>query len=513
MRRREFLKLLPGLATVPGLAGVAAAQEGGADDIAAADFGLNLGTVAYWGSELPFLNLGYTASIWRLQEIGGPFRWDLPLPSASPEGYPLTVPDGTYIESFFVFTPHRNSLPDRLVVSYSGEGTIEYVAGAELVDRSGGRDTLRDLKNGGPIIARLMSTSVRNPLRDVRITYGDYPEGELFRPEFLERLSGLSVLRFMDWMWTNNSKVVTWDDRPRVERFTQTEGGVALELMVALANRASIAPWFTMPHKADDDYVRNFAQYVRDNLDPALPVWVEYSNEVWNGLFEQFRYAIDEGKRLNLSSNEYEAGLRFYSQRTSQILAIWEDVFGDDRERVVGVYAAQAANDWTSEVALAWDGASDHADVLAIAPYFGGSLGDREHAPTVAGWSLDQLFDALTTEVDGNNRQFIQKQADLARRFGVRLVAYEGGQHLVGYSGTPHDEVLHGFFASANRDPRMGDLYRRHIAHWREAGGSTFAFYNSMGEYSQWGCWGLLENEDDNPDAPKWRAVRDMISA
>jgi hypothetical protein len=123
------------------------------------------------------------------------------------------------------------------------------------------------------------------------------------------------------------------------------------------------------------------------------------------------------------------------------------------------------------------------------------------------------LFDALTEEVDGNNRQFIQKQADLARRFGVRLVAYEGGQHLVGYSGTPHDEALHSFFASANRDPRMGDLYRRHIAHWREAGGSTYAFYNSMGEYSQWGCWGLLENEDDNHDAPKWRALRDMISA
>mgnify|MGYP006180073637 CR=1 FL=1 len=37
--------------------------------------------------------------------------------------------------------------------------------------------------------------------------------------------------------------------------------------------------------------------------------------------------------------------------------------------------------------------------------------------------SLDQLFDALTKEVDGNNRQFIQKQAEIARKFDVRLVA------------------------------------------------------------------------------------------
>lgn len=511
MLRREFLKLLPGLAAAPALSRAAAAAGPASANVTAGGFGLNLATVAYWGSELPFLNLAYTASRWRLQEIDGPFKWDLP--SADAEGYPLTVPVGTYIESFFVFTPHRNTLPEHLIVSYSGEGTIEYLAGAELIDRSGGRDTLRDLKNGGPIIARLTSTSARNPIRNLTVTYGGAPEGEIFRPQFLERLTNMSVLRFMDWMETNNSPLVTWDDRPRIERFSQAEGGVALELMVALANRASIAPWFTIPHKADDDYVRRFAEYVRDNLDPALSVWVEYSNEVWNGMFEQFRYAIDEGKRLNLSGNDYEGGLRYFSQRTSEILAIWEDVFGDDRERVIGVYAAQAANAWTSEVVLSWGDASKHADVLAIAPYFGGSLGDRDNAPIVAGWSLDQLFDALTKEVDGNNRQFIEQQAEIARRFDVDLVAYEGGQHLVGYSGTPHDEVLHGFFATANRDPRMGDLYRRHIDHWRAAGGGTFAFYHSMGEYSQWGCWGLLENEDDDRNAPKWRAVQGMVNA
>ncbi len=512
MHRRDFLKLLPGVAAAPALSTFAASAQP-AEAAAGADFGVNFGKVAYWGSEQPFLDLARTASRWRLQEIGGPFSWDIPLPSADANGYPTTVPVGTYIEAFLVFTPHRNWLPETLTVSYKGDGTLEYVAGAQLVERFGNRDTLRDLKNGGPIIARLTATSARNPIRDLHVTYGDYPETEIFRPEFLQRLEGLKVLRFMDWMETNNSKLVTWEDRPRIERFTQAEDGVALELMVALSNRAGIAPWFTMPHMADDDYVRSFAEYVRDNLDPGLEVWVEYSNEVWNGMFEQFRYAIGEGVRLGLSGNEYEAGLRFYSQRTTQILAIWEEVFGSDRERVIGVYAAHAANEWTSEVALTWDKAPDHAEVLDIAPYFGGSLGDRDNAPIVAGWSLDQLFDSLAREVDGPNRDFIDKQAAVAKRNGVRLVAYEGGQHLVGYSGTPHDEVLHGFFATANRDPRMGELYRRHIQHWRDAGGGTFAFYNSMGEYSQWGCWGLLENEDDSHDAPKWRAVQEMLSA
>ena len=151
--------------------------------------------------------------------------------------------------------------------------------------------------------------------------------------------------------------------------------------------------------------------------------------------------------------------------------------------------------------------------MLAVAPYFGGSLGDRQNAPQVSRWNLGQLFDALEDEIDNGNREFILRQADMARRFDVRLVAYEGGQHLVGYSGTAHDETLHTLFADANNDERMGQMYRRHIDHWRAAGGSTYALYHSMGQYSKWGCWGLLESEAATASAPKWRAVREMIEA
>lgn len=512
MKRRDLLKLVPTLATAAFLPQAAAwGQSRPASTGLASGLGMNLAPVTYWSTEHPFRNLASSASRWRLQQVDGPFSWDLALPPSTQDGYPLSVPDGSFLESFLVFTPHRRHLPDVLTITYDGEGVIDYLAGGELVTRGAGKDVIRNLKNEGPIIARLMSTSAKSPLRNVRIDDAD-GGGKRFRPAFIDRLSSMSVLRFMDWMDTNNSKISRWDQRPVADRYSQTEGGVAAEIMVELCNRLNISPWFTLPHLADDDYVRRFANLVRDTLHADLPVHVEHSNEVWNGLFEQSQHAGREGMRLGLSANIYEAGLRYYSQRSSEVISIWEDVFGADRDRVIGVYAAHGVNAWTSEVILSWEDALKHADVLAIAPYFGGALGSRENAPTVSQWSLDRLFQALEEEIDGQNLDAIKRQAELAGRFGVPLVAYEGGQHLVGYSGTAHDEALHRLFAEANRDPRMGDLYRRHIDHWRQAGGGAYVLFNSMGQNSQWGSWGLLEHEDD-ANAPKWRAVQELLNA
>lgn len=515
IQRRDLLKLIPGVAVAslwPQI-GALAQPTSSRRKAAAGTLGMNLAPVTYWSTEHPFQNLATSASRWRLQEIDGPFRWDMELPPATPSGYPLAVPAGTFLESFLVFTIHRTHLPDLLTVSYDGIGVIEYLAGGELVQRRPGQDVIRNLNNEAPIIARLVSTSASQPLTNVRISDGEDAGIERFRPAFLDRLSSMAVLRFMDWMETNNSHVTAWDHRPRLDRYSQTEGGVAPEIMIELCNRLNVSPWFTMPHLADDDYIRRFAELARETLRAGLAVHVEYSNEVWNALFEQSQHSRKEGLRLALSTNEYEAGLRYYSQRTSEILAIWEGVFGAERDRVIGVYAAHGVNAWTSEVILSWGDARQHADVLAVAPYFGGSLGSRDNAPTVSGWSLDRLFAALEEEIDGENRDFIVSQAQIASRYGLPLVAYEGGQHLVAYSGTGHDDVLHPLFEKANRDPRMGDLYRRHIGHWRAAGGSTYTLFNSMGTYSKWGCWGLLEHERDMDAGPKWQAVQDILNA
>lgn len=503
MLRRDLLKIIPGLAVAQAFAGAKAFAADGKFEV-----GINLAAVTYWTTEHAFSNLAMSASRWRLQEFNEPFSWDLPLPPMTPSGYPTIIPPNSLLESFLIFTPFRRHLSDTLLVEYDGVGRIEYTHGGELVRREPGRDIIRNLDNEWAIGAQLMSTSPDNPLRNLRLSEEHRSSQGTFRAEFLQRLGGMSVLRFMDWMDTNNSKLARWEQRPVRDRFTQVEGGVAVELMVELSNTLGISPWFTLPHLADDEFVRAFAGEVRRTLKPDIPVYVEYSNEVWNTMFDQSTYAQEQGLRLGLSSNSYEAGLRFYSQRTSEILSIWEDVFGGDSRRIIGVYAAQFANPWTSETILSWANAKDHADVLAVAPYFGGMIGHGE-AAGAGQWTLDRLFDSMMSEIRSGNQELIATQAALADRFGVDLVAYEGGQHLV----AQNDEALSRIFEEANRDPRMGELYGEHLNYWRRSGGGVYTFYNSMGSYSKWGSWGLAEHEGAVAGSAKWTEVRKMIGA
>lgn len=505
--RRTLLQLLSSAAAAPLLG--ASSDHTTADDLPPGRLGLNLSGMSYWATEQVFSNLAHNAARWRVQIEGAPFTWDTPLPPMTSEGYPKEVPKGAVLDSFLIFTEHRRNLPVELSVHYDGKGRIGYVGGAELEARAPGRDDVRNLRKSDPFTARILETDPADPIRNIRVhERGKMPESN-FREPFLKRLEGMAALRFMDWMGTNNSAVRTWKDRPRVGQFGRSDLGVPLEYMIELCNLVKIDPWFNMPHLADDDYVRRFALAVKDDLDPDLKVNVEYSNEVWNMIFGQADYAGKQGLALGFSDNGYEAQLRYYAHRTSEILAIWEDVFGTQKERIVGIYAAQSVNDWTSTTILSWKSVKEHADVLAIAPYFGGGLGSPERAEEVSTWSLDRLFLELEREIATENRRAILSQAVVAGEYGVKLYAYEGGQHLVGHGGAENNEKLADLFIAANRDPRMGELYLRHLKTWWASGGDLYAVFSSMGEPSKWGSWGLLEIE--GASHPKWQAIQHFI--
>ena len=468
--------------------------------------GLNLSGMSYWADEQPFTNLAFNASRWRVQVKDAPFTWDEPLPPLTEDGYPLFVPVNAWLDTFLMFTPHRDHLSAELYVHYEGRGRMTYVGGGELIERLPGRDRIRDLHNGEPVTLRLIETDADDPLRNIRLTEQDPPSAAPFRADFLARLREMSALRFMDWMATNNSDLAHWEDRPRLGTFGRSESGVPLELMTSLSNTVKIAPWFNIPHQADDAFVSAFAAQVLRDLDPTLPVYVEYSNETWNMIFDQADHCGRQGLALSLSSDGFEAQLRYYALRTDQILKIWRNVFGTEAKRVVGVFAAQAENPWTSETILGAREGSGFSDVLAVAPYFGGSLGDPERAEVVRDWTLDRLFDELNHQVATDNRARMRDQSALARQHGLPLYAYEGGQHLVGFGGAENDEQLTALFIAANRDLRMGVLYDKHLSAWRTEGGALYALFASMGGPSKWGSWGLVENESSG--GVKWEAVQ-----
>lgn len=85
------------------------------------------------------------------------------------------------------------------------------------------------------------------------------------------------------------------------------------------------------------------------------------------------------------------------------------------------------------------------------------------------------------------------------RNYGLKLVAYESGQHLVGVNGGENNKKLTDLFKQANADARMGKIYQNNLSHWKQAGGDLICSFNSMGPWSKWGSWGLLQNTMDDP--------------
>jgi hypothetical protein len=281
--------------------------------------------------------------------------------------------------------------------------------------------------------------------------------------------------------------------------------------MVDLSNRLQADPWFCMPHLADDAYVRGFARQVKRLIDPARKVYVEYSNEVWNGQFEQSRWAGEEGRKLGFAEKPWEAAWRYTAHRSVQIFKIWEEEFGG-RSRLVRALPSQAANPYVSEQILGFREAYKSADALAIAPYLSCNVAPngRPSVAEVELWTPDRALEYLESTALPESADWIKRQKAAADRFGLKLIAYEGGQHMVGVGGGENSERVTAVLQAANRHPRMAELYRRHLEDWTRAGGGLFCHFSSVGAWSKWGSWGLLEYYDEDAHrSPKFRATID----
>jgi hypothetical protein len=395
----------------------------------------------------------------------------------------------------------------RYVATWRGSGTVE-IPGYDvtgIASRRPGRIEF-DVRPGDGGVRLVVSGG---NVRDIHVWMPGFENANSpFHPLFLERLAPFDVIRFMKWQRTEISPTRTWDQRARSEdERWSTDAGVPPEVMIDLANARRAHPWFCMPHLADDDYVRRFARLVKERLRPDLKVYVEYSNEVWNWIYPATHYADAEGKRLKLGSPEVG---RYYARRSVEVFRIWEEEFGHDR--LVRVLASQFVNSWLTEQIVTWQDAYKHADVLAVAPYFGHEFGQPEKAATVATLTVSELLDRVAAEVDGPNRKQMRAQAALAHKYGLQLIAYEGGPHLVGVGGAQNNPALTALFVAANRHPRIGDILKRHYENWFAAGGGvylTFVYAEAPGKF---GSWGVLEFQDQPiADAPKYRAILNLL--
>lgn len=317
-----------------------------------------------------------------------------------------------------------------------------------------------------------------------------------WNPVFVEELRHYEVLRFMDFGKVNNSTERFWSDRTRKTDQRPTQERVAYEWMIDLSNRTGVDFWVCIPAMADDAYVVELANLIKTHLDPALKVYVEWSNETWNGIFSQKQYAIDKGVALGLDSNSITAGNKYHVYRALGIFSLFDSVFGADNPRIVRVISGHVANISRTEIHL--DALNDatinpagmNVDAYAIAPYFGHGVDGA------AGDAIDRLDRNIDTAIT-----LVQQQHDLITPTGMKLITYEGGQHV-----TSNSHIV-------NAKPEMYTLYTRYldgIAPYL----SLFTHYTHSGQWGGIGSWGA-ESYVGQPldEAHKLRAILDWKAA
>ncbi len=496
--------------------------------------GINLAPVIYYRNSPVFLDHMKSAFVWRAQqEVPGGIEqyldkdgWPTRLPSVN--GQNIRIVRSTLVEA-------DNFDSGRYILSYEGEGKIEvgldaYIVRSESVP---GRMVLQVQNRKEGISVSIVETDPRgtgNYIRNITVVKEEYEPlfkaGTIFHPDFLDFVKDFRTIRYMDWMRANYNPPGRWKDRqyPAVSNY---DLGVPVEVMVALANRTGTDPWFTLPHTADREYMRRFAQFVRANLNPKLKAYFEISNETWNNVFPQ-THALREkglqkyGPNTDLAESQYTAYL------TTRLADVIDQTFtGGARKRAVVVLPVQSVYLGRTEYMLNppnWDPKDGpppgrRADAMALTTYFG-SFAHPVREKVIESWLSDAdgglrkafrevefgdvINDGYPFDPLVDVAEVWKRQKALADAEGLELIAYEGGQHVAPIGEVGFNQGIVDLLVKMNQAEEMGRLYTKMFEAWQNIG-TINVLFNDVQAYGGSGSWGLVPQLGDT--TPKYEAT------
>jgi hypothetical protein len=397
-------------------------------------------------------------------------------------------------------------------------------------------------------------------VKDVKLIRPNAQPTDLFNPAFLARLRYFTTLRLMDPLATNGNPQVLWSDRTRPANASQAKG-MSWEYAVMLANTTGKDLWINIPHRVlgstyqlgETDYVTKVAQlfkYGSDGvnpytgpygsgtpnpvplsgpiyppLNPALHVYVEFSNELWNGIFSQDTWIVglaqaalaarDPDLCYDGTTNLWTIVPRLMAKAIMQVSNGFRQAYGDGAmmTQIRPVLAAQIANAGTfgglGYLDARYGGSFRYLYGVAGAPYI--DIAD-ERLPL----TLDQTFAEMTTYQSGNLIPWITNLSAIARSHGIKMLAYEGGQTLYPSLGNSAVKL------AAQTDQRMKSQMLNLFSNWTAGGGDIFMFYSLASAWNNSGYWGLAPdiNYDTDTDIgyptaeryPKWGAIKRIVT-
>lgn len=395
---------------------------------------------------------------WRLNGSSSPI---------SDAGWPLDIRAGESVEAVLSIDGNALCWPSRLrvVASTSTGWYLKYTDQTRVTIASDGTFSYENSRGG---LWLVMTAAGLNSLHI-------HPVGEasvFFNHEYVAMLKPFSVLRFMDLQCTNNSRVT---DRGTPASARTFVGGITPEVIGALCTTTSSDAWVCIPHLATDGYVENFAQRLRASLSAAHTVYVEYSNEHFNSMFDVASYTRQMGKAERLASTDFECQIRWGAKRGAEVCSRFKGFFGPNCVRVL---SGQSANPWVGRQVLDQAMRSGlGCDAYAVAPYAGHDL---HTARDVTADSLRAAFDVAIQEMQDNS--------EVAHEFGVPLLGYEGGQHITPTSPAAVD----GLKTSVWYSPEMGAQYQRYLTAWQGLPNTgVMCLYYDVGSPGPSGAWGI----------------------
>lgn len=334
---------------------------------------------------------------------------------------------------------------------------------------------------------------------------------QIFTNEFLRAVKPFRVLRFMDWLSTNNQaphwgyypNTISWDDRKLPNDATQIDDGnkrgVAWEYVIELANVTGKDIWINIPDIASDNYVEGLGKLLKSRLKAGINIYVEHSNEVWNWGFMQSVYnrmaaedEISKGKSNLCDDGKTDIDTiraRRHARRTMEIGKIVANALGP-KSMITRVRPVLA---WWTIYPDQYEGMLEWAQRNYGKPsnyFYGiGSTGYINAGEQALTGDVPAILAAMRENADGSVKYWDSLNG-IAKKYGIKSLAYEGGSDTGG--GDPTNVANR---IRAERSAEMANIIGHHIKdNWFGHGGDLFMYFTLSSAYSRYGCWGLVED-------------------
>ena len=365
----------------------------------------------------------------------------------------------------------------------------------------------------------LTFTNTNNGVQNLKLLRPGYPidTTQVFTTEFLNAIAPFSTLRFLEPLLTNNNHGSKWDARKLKSDPTQNDTrGVAWEYVIDLANATNKDIWITIPDQIDlndsttNNYVTQLATLLKKSLKKGIVVYVEYSNETWNGGFLQTSANINAAiadvnsgtdTTLNYDNfvNQWYWGFRRAAHQTLKVSQLFAEVFGPAAINTISrpVYMSQYVQPNIMEDVLRYLNANFGAPNKYLygiggAPYYSTAQTNLTDTSSLlsalqVGLNKINLGAAPLPAYNGILVYTGLTNKNIANYYGLKTLMYEGGPDL---SNQPNKALT----ARAAATPKMAAMIKSQLTRFISCGNDLFVYYKLSAPPADVSPWGIYED-------------------